>query len=42
MVSEGGSLKRSLGMASGAMTIPKAFSFEAATQSIDENEQILV
>jgi hypothetical protein len=28
---KGGSLKRSLGMASGALTIPKAFGFEAAT-----------
>jgi hypothetical protein len=27
-----GSLKRSLGMASGRMTIPKALSFEPATQ----------
>ena len=30
---EGGSLKRSLGMASGTLTIPKAFGFEDATQS---------
>jgi len=28
----GGSLKRSLGMASGVLTIPKAFGFEAATR----------
>ena len=30
---KGGSLKRSLGMASGVLTIPKPFGFEAATQS---------
>jgi hypothetical protein len=29
---KGGSLKRSLGMASGELTIPKAFGFEAATR----------
>jgi hypothetical protein len=28
-----GSLKRSLGMATGKLTIPKAFGFEAATLS---------
>jgi len=30
----GGSLKHSLGMASPASTIPKAFGFEAATQCV--------
>jgi hypothetical protein len=30
---KGGSLKRSLGMASGYLTIPKACGFEAATES---------
>ena len=33
LVPAGGSLKRSLGMVSLAFTIPKAFGFEAATQS---------
>jgi len=40
MVWEGGSLKRSLGMASGTPTIPKAFGFEAATRSRVETLQI--
>jgi len=34
----GGSLKRSLGMASGVLTIPKAFGFEAATLPDYENQ----
>ncbi|HUV64395.1 MAG TPA: hypothetical protein VMW24_10895 [Sedimentisphaerales bacterium] len=33
IVWKGGSLKRSLGMACGAFTIPKAYGFEDATQS---------
>jgi len=32
----GGSLKRSLGMARGVLTIPKAFGFEAATLHIKD------
>jgi hypothetical protein len=37
---KGGSLKRSLGMALGALTIPKAFGLEAATQLQQGNMQI--
>jgi hypothetical protein len=37
---EGGSLKRSLGMACPEFTISKAFSFEAATQLQANNQQI--
>jgi hypothetical protein len=37
---KGGSLKRSLGMASLVFTIPKAFGFEVATQQSDDNLQI--
>jgi hypothetical protein len=40
MAWKGGSLKRSLGMASPAFTIPKAFGFEAATQPWEDNLQI--
>ncbi len=39
-LSEGGSLKRSLGMVSLMFTIPKAFGFEAATQLQTVNLQI--
>jgi len=37
IVWKGGSLKRSLGMASGALTIPKAYGFEDATQAQTNN-----
>ena len=37
---KGGSLKRSLGMAFLAFTIPKTFGFEAATQSQANSLQI--
>jgi hypothetical protein len=40
MVQESGSLKRSLGMAPGTPTIPKAFGFEAATRSQEDSLQI--
>jgi len=37
---KGGSLKRSLGMAFTALTIPKAYGFEAATQLKSDNLHI--
>ena len=37
---KGGTLKRSLGMASAASTIPKAYGFEDATQPQTDNLQI--
>ena len=40
MVWLGGSLKRSLWMASGTLTIPKAFGFEDVTQSQADNLQV--